>query len=447
MASAMRIDVPKDATSYRPGLILDAVDRVAYQALVDALVPTLLPNIPEWVCGWRPTREVNNRRLYAHEGAEWHLLQRRLDSGLANHKHALRIDIAHFFHSVPLQLLFRRVFDALDAGLRPLLPKLEGMIAAWSEIPSRKGLPQRTKASSMLAQFYLRPLDGLLARRTKRAGLSACRWMDDVWLFSSDKVRLERMRDEIGALFLELGLEVNSSKTRLIDSQDSIALRLLRRVSGIERLLAADAVDLARGELSKLTVESFANQSEVPIAVWRFIASRSERLKESVLVETLGTKLGSIPHAADTVSRCLRRTEAWRPCEEWFVSTAREGQGSYYGELQSWALMFPTSYGPDGPVAEYFARDVLAAPREPLLVPAAVMRTIQWRGRDALPAIVEAGEAVESPFERRAVALGMAACSRDATDSVKLLGSPEHECLRAVLREGRDLIRSGPDFS
>ena len=97
------------------------------------------------------------------------------------------------------------------------------------------GLPQRSWASSVLANMYLMALDEVLDAHAESVTLwpaegerrSWVRWMDDIWLFGSDAGRLRQAQLQIESSLRSLQLHMNTGKTQLLEGDD-VAVEALR---------------------------------------------------------------------------------------------------------------------------------------------------------------------------------------------------------------------------
>src|SRR5262249_7115605 len=65
------IDVTKQGGGVRPAMILNPLDRAAFQALVDEISLEVTGWLPHWVCGWRLSRESPQKGKYLDNGVEW----------------------------------------------------------------------------------------------------------------------------------------------------------------------------------------------------------------------------------------------------------------------------------------------------------------------------------------------------------------------------------------
>src|SRR5690606_34071740 len=125
---------------------------------------------------------------YARNDYQWDSFTSSLSNLAGAFDYALKTDVVSFFASVDLDVMADTIHDRAGGGAPQ--DRLLDMLHGWDRIPGRGGLPQRSFASAVLANAYLKPVDDLLAHHGAVSGWwamwapsgAACRWMDDVWL-------------------------------------------------------------------------------------------------------------------------------------------------------------------------------------------------------------------------------------------------------------------------
>src|ERR1041385_6498169 len=150
---AVPIDVPKENFVIRPALLLDPLDRLAYQALVDRLSVPLIGKLSGWAYGWRLSRTNPEPGLYLKNSLEWSYYRIRLRSLAALHEYGLETDITSFFASVDIRHLCENIRG--QVGKNDVVNRLEDFLTSLQSIPGRSGIPQRCWASSVLGHFSL----------------------------------------------------------------------------------------------------------------------------------------------------------------------------------------------------------------------------------------------------------------------------------------------------
>jgi hypothetical protein len=130
-------------------------------------------------------------------------------------------DITSFFASIE----FNRLMEIVVSAVGKTIPRdiIGHVITSHARMLGRSGLPQRSFASAILANGYLQPVDDALGVAAGNWDLDVSavrRWMDDI--------SAEGPEDALYGLLLDLqdrarqiGLELNSAKTRLTDASET----------------------------------------------------------------------------------------------------------------------------------------------------------------------------------------------------------------------------------
>lgn len=120
-----------------------------------------------------------------------------------NVKYVLKMDIRHFFESIPHDILKRKLAEHIHD---------EKMLAILYEIVSisDKGLPLGFYTSQWLSNWYLEGLDHYIKEKLRAAHY--VRYMDDMVVFGSNKRQLHEMRQKIEKyLNTMLGLKLKNN--------------------------------------------------------------------------------------------------------------------------------------------------------------------------------------------------------------------------------------------
>lgn len=192
-----------------------------------------------------------------------HAAVRRTQALCRRHEWYAKLDIRHFFETVPHAPLRARV--AAVAPDPALLELLDRILAVGASGPGPVGLPIGNLTSQHFGNFYLGALDQY-ARRTLRVP-AMVRYMDDVLVFGPDKATVRRWADAVGAWVpARLGLEVKTEATvvapvrvglpflgfrvwpRLLRLDGARARRFRRRLRTLARLLAAGVLTEAQAQ-------------------------------------------------------------------------------------------------------------------------------------------------------------------------------------------------------
>lgn len=193
--------VPKVGGGRRELSIPTVADRIVQQAIRLLLDPRLEPRFHSSSYAYRPERD-------AHQATDQ--LTSAIGGGLT---WVVETDIERFFDSIrhPPLLDLLTSWGLTGQGLRVVRRVVRSNSSWW---PRRRGVPQGSPLSPLLANAYLTPFDELLAHW----GLTAVRYADDLVLLCPDQASAETAlacaRRAAGMCHLRL----HARKTRIVDS-------------------------------------------------------------------------------------------------------------------------------------------------------------------------------------------------------------------------------------
>jgi hypothetical protein len=319
---------------------------------------------------------------------------------------------------------------------------------------SRSGLPQRSLASCVLANFYLQPIDELLeqlAPEPKRfrfwmnPGKSA-RWMDDVWLFGNDAGSLRKAQVELQKRMEELGLRMNTGKTDVIEGHDALVQEVLRlEHSAVDDDLAGERTFVPLNDLvdSLLSHPETASRTSV-----RFSTTRMRREHLYDRVDDFVTVAQRLPHASDGLARLFRDSGAWHDLGGWFVEYQLSDWGSFDWASAQFGRMFPSSDKPPDGLEEHLG-ELIVTGGSMALNALALQRLASWNSDTAVQAIRERKSGAAHPLERRILALAALQAGADTNLVRGLLGEYEENQVTLRLIEERAFhpVPVEPDFS
>ena len=129
---------------------------------------------------------------------------RRYDDG-----YILQVDIRHYFDSIDHNVCWEMVKPVIPKSVRPLVHYIIN-----SASDSDKGLNLGSEVPQTLAIYYLHRVDDYckIVESVKWYG----RYMDDIYLFGTDKAQLRRILEGIKAQLETLNLELNEKKTQIV---------------------------------------------------------------------------------------------------------------------------------------------------------------------------------------------------------------------------------------
>lgn len=147
----------------------------------------------------------------------------------------LRIDIRHYFDSIDHDLCWRMIEPLIPESTKPLV---RYMIEHASETDA--GLNLGSEVPQTLAVFFLHPVDNYckIVEGIKWYG----RYMDDIYIFGTDKQELQRILEGIKKQLIPLKLEINEKKTQIVKiSHGYVFMQLKYRLLDNGRVVVSPA--------------------------------------------------------------------------------------------------------------------------------------------------------------------------------------------------------------
>jgi hypothetical protein len=422
---SMNLDVPKENFATRPAMVMDPLDRLVYQALIDRVSRPAIEDLKPWVFGWRLPRRDAEAGKYSPNKSEWKWYRSRLVQLSEAYHFGLTTDVVSFFAGIPVN----RLVETLRTRSRSrVVDRIEDMLESWDAMQGRHGLPQRFLASSVLATLYLHPLDTIVEGAAARPTLilpfpGATRWMDDVWVFSLEEPRLRKAQVRIEQLLRDLGLNMGTGKTRLLEGEELKAAARELEHSAAEDGLDEDPIDprglddlitrlLVSPETASRSSVRFATKLMREHALWRRVGEFADVAER-------------MPHCADVLARLFRDSGAWRDLTDWFLGYVRSEWVLFAWSVGQMATMFPADDTVPKRLQVFMAERIVERSRLPILAVAA-HRLATWDHDLARQSIRAVATVADHPLERRVLALA------------SLLAADEREFVRGLVREFDD---------
>ncbi len=369
------IDVPKREQGVRPGMVINPLDRIAYQCLADELSIEAAGNLPDWVHGWRLARSRSGKGVYESTKSEWKIFSKRIVSLCNDFRFTAHIDIQSFFADVDISILLshlgRRYRNAA------VLDRLETFLESWHRCPNRTGIPQRALASCVLSHVVLQSVDVYLDRLSnggRSKTFLASRWMDDIWLHSNNESSLSACVTEIEGILAQLRLSLNSEKTEVFESKD--AGRIVQLVDTYGTYDDSESVSLS--ELLERT--EGAPRFQIGLEVSKMLLHSDFSSLDHISIKNFS----QISYLGDKLARPFRVSGNWKRFAGAYLDFTRRHQASENLSIASWGEMFPN----DPTIAEKSVHDcfsnLIVNKSQRLLAPLAAQRLVAWHSKFGL---------------------------------------------------------------
>ena len=259
----LRIEVPKNDHSVRPGTTIPLIDLIVLYAIAQQLAPLLDPLLSDSAYAYRlnPKAGEPNQPLFKdrsesesddkmakkkdsekNEGNEeededdepdfpydWFInwIQFHTQSQKASKEHlfAAVTDITAYFENISLSLLRETLKENLEPDKCEFVDRLFRVLEFWDwtptgNLPRAIGLPQGNSISSFLSNLYLLNLDRAMLDIVSNDSSKYFRYIDDIKLYTSERDEAREALVKLEAVLRTLNLNVQSAKTKIISAGD-----------------------------------------------------------------------------------------------------------------------------------------------------------------------------------------------------------------------------------
>lgn len=410
---AAMVDVPKENWGVRPAVVLNVLDRLTYQALVDQLSLNLIGDLSPSVYGWRLPPTPKGRGEYSQNRIQWEAYRDHLSEVSGWFHSGLRSDLVSCFASIPIDLVSEAIDDRAPKG--EVKHRLVSFLEGISEVPGRSGLPQRSIASAVIANMYLRPLDDvleyyaheipgirLIGEKRKAQRRSWTRWMDDIWLFGTEPSELRKAQIDLQDVARSLGMYINSSKTEVLEEE-----RLWEVVLQIEHSAVDGALENENDAkpLESLVDRLLEDPVQAPRTSVKFAINRMRKHKRSYRIEDILRAADKMPHVADALAPLLRERVQQGSLQDWFLEYVDGGWSSLQWAIAQYLRLFPNSPRPRKQVREYVSSLIADTDTSLPLLAVASQRLCSWDPPEARAVFRQVAARHEHPHSRRVIAL------------------------------------------
>lgn len=276
---ATEVRVPKNALASRSGLMLDFIDRVAYQAAVARLAPDVEAATSDRVFSSRLSSDgkyflEHSVRRYVSWRTSY-LSRLREAGGLL-----VLSDLNSYFDTIDQPTLLRELEEL--TGQPETIGLIRAQLKQWSVLLHR-GIPQGPNASRLLGNAYMLPVDQAMLD----GGFDYWRYMDDIAIIVADHAEASRAVASLEHACHARGLLVSSAKT-LVQTLEEAEKDVGKESKDFaEYLLQADA---ARGMVALRRIFAGAVPASGPIdvsdakfALWRLARRLDGRVMNRLL--------------------------------------------------------------------------------------------------------------------------------------------------------------------
>jgi hypothetical protein len=443
---AALVDVPKENWGVRPAVVLNILDRLAYQALVDRVSLDLIGELPSSVYGWRLPPASTERGGYSHNNIQWDTYRDHLKGATTFFDTGLRTDLVSCFASMPVDQVLAAIDDRVAQGAvsRRLLSFVDDM----SQVPFRSGLPQRSLASSVIANMYLGPLDdvlehfsqdipslGLLGLKRKPPRRSWTRWMDDIWLFGGDAPDLRRAQVELQDVARSIGMHINSAKTEVLEGDDLSGVALQIEHSAVDGALQSEKD--AR-PLEELVDRLLDDPARAPRTSLKFAALRMRNHNSNYRIQEFAQLAAQMPHAADALTHLFKLRFTHGSLQDWFLDYARSGWASIQWSVAQYLHLFPSETRPRKALRDYVAGLVADSDTSMSLLAVASQRLCAWDPQEARAVLRQIAARTDHPQGRRLVAMTALAAEERRTTVRKWLAQDDDNRVTLEMLENQN---------
>lgn len=185
----------------RPNFI---IEQIAQHSIMNLVRDDMLNSMYDFSCGSLPGRGG----VY---GQKYLIKQIRKIKKNKQDVYCLKLDVKHFFESIPIDMLFNKLENRYkdDRFLLQINKVLLANKIEWAGEIYTVGLPIGYYTSQWLANWYLSSLDHYIKHQLKAK--IYVRYVDDLVILHNDKVVLKNIFNKIEEYLYSIGLEVKSN--------------------------------------------------------------------------------------------------------------------------------------------------------------------------------------------------------------------------------------------
>jgi hypothetical protein len=423
------MDVSKGDRGVRPGIIINPLDRVAFQSLADDLSLEAAGELPPWVHGWRLARSSRKKGAYSSNKLEWKHFSRRVFKLCTHFSFTAHLDIQAFFATVDTS----RLLAQLGRRYRNMavLDRLECYFNDWHSRQNGSGIPQRCWASSVLAHVVLRPLDDFLNQRSGGGGsntFAASRWMDDIWLHSNNENELRVCVAEVENILAQLRLSLNAEKSEIFASNDAKKYAQLVDVY--------EAVEEDEPRLSLKQLVDVTPKFRIGLEVSKILATKNFSLLNGVPID----RWAEFSHLGTRLAKVFRVSGDWERFTDVYLDFVNRHVSAENLSVASWAEMFPNT--PNVAVTkvhDYFSQHISGGTQR-LLIPLAAQRLAAWSSQFGAGGLADInfGDPIDEPahvFRLRGIAFAALPLEAAKNKAIAAINEANDEVISGFIKD------------
>ena len=301
-------DVPKRALGLRYSLEIDFYDRFLYQAICTYLIPYFDPLLSKRVLSHRHNKFSKNKKyLFKNRIELWNTFENISHLAIHDNKSLLVTDLLNYFEQIKIEDVekaFVGMIHLINASgaekntIRNAISTLKALLTKWC-YSDLHGLPQNRDASSFIANVVLNAVDIKMAEK----GYDYYRYVDDIRFICNDEMQARRALNDLIYELRKFGLNINSKKTAILDSQskeieeffpsknDSMTL-----IDTMWRSRSKKVIARSIPVLHQLLIEQLESQ-ETQSRPFRYCINRFKTLLSSNLFDSKSVLAGEIADA------------------------------------------------------------------------------------------------------------------------------------------------------
>ncbi|AEE52096.1 RNA-directed DNA polymerase [Haliscomenobacter hydrossis] len=287
-----KIFIPKKDNLVRPLSMLTFVDMLVYQSITNIIADTaydiISPYYDKIIFGniVNTSKAKDKQFFYKSWKRKWKRFNEiSKDHFSSGYVYLSEFDIASFFDTIDHNILCELLQNNYNVE-KELLELLSKCLETWTadsnhkSFKSKHGIPQGPISSPFLADLYLFYIDSEVKRTAKKLDFKYLRYVDDIRIFSKDKLTSQKLIAALDLISRDLGLIPQGSKI-LIKKVTDIDAQLKIQNSKFSDITKEYKEETTGKELNKLKAKTHKHLMK------RFVNCFNENSEEQYLDKTV----------------------------------------------------------------------------------------------------------------------------------------------------------------